>query len=132
VLLWVLADDAALSNTAHVEIDRADAVYASAAPVWEISIEAALGKLKIDQRCLPDRLIETGFVPLPVTWDHANAVRTLPNLHRDPSTGYSSPEPHYRTLAIHDHGPHFGRLLQIGRSHIGRLGRFGFPLFHLV
>lgn len=84
VLLWVLADDAALSNTARAEIDRAEAVYASAASIWEISIKSALGKLKIDQRCLPDRLIEAGFVPLPVTWEHANAVRTLPNLHRDP------------------------------------------------
>jgi PIN domain nuclease of toxin-antitoxin system len=84
VLLWVLADDAALSNTARAEIDRAEAVYASAASIWEISIKSALGKLKIDQRCLPDRLIEAGFLPLPVTWEHANAVRKLPNLHRDP------------------------------------------------
>ncbi|WP_347259271.1 type II toxin-antitoxin system VapC family toxin, partial [Methylocaldum sp.] len=75
VLLWVLADDAALSNTARAEIDRAEAVYASAASIWEISIKSALGKLKIDQRCLPDRLIEAGFLPLPVTWEHANAVR---------------------------------------------------------
>ncbi|WP_434131654.1 hypothetical protein [Methylocaldum sp. GT1BB] len=34
VLLWVLADDAALSNTARAEIDRVEAVYASAASIW--------------------------------------------------------------------------------------------------
>jgi PIN domain nuclease of toxin-antitoxin system len=79
-----LADNAALFNSARADIDRTDAVYASAASIWEISIKSALGKLKIDQCCLPDRLIEAGFLPLPVTWEHANAVRTLPHLHRNP------------------------------------------------
>jgi len=84
VLLWVMADDPALSPAARATISRADMVYASAVSLWEISIKAGLGKLKIDQDRLVEQLLTAGFEPLPVTWEHAAAVRHLPDLHRDP------------------------------------------------
>jgi PIN domain nuclease of toxin-antitoxin system len=84
VLLWVMADDPALSATARATISRAELVYASAVSLWEVGIKAGLGKLKIDQDRLLEQLHAAGFEPLPVTWEHAAAMRHLPDLHRDP------------------------------------------------
>jgi len=84
LLLWVMTDDPALSARARAEIAGAEAVYVSAASVWEISIKAALGKLTVDETDLIAKLGQAGFQRLPVTWEHAAAVRTLPAIHRDP------------------------------------------------
>ncbi len=55
----------------------------SAASAWEVSVKVALGKLEV-----PGPLMEVvaaaGFTPLPVDFAHAEAVRRLPRLHRDP------------------------------------------------
>lgn len=84
VLLWAMADDPALSPSARATIGRAETVYASAVSIWEISIKAGLGKLRLDQRRFVESLYEAGIEPLPVTWEHAEAVRHLPDHHRDP------------------------------------------------
>lgn len=84
VLLWVLADDTALSAEGRALIGRAETVYVSAVSVWEVSIKAALGKLKIDQDGFLEGLRESGFTPLDISWDHAAAVRQLPDFQRDP------------------------------------------------
>ncbi len=45
VLLWWLADDAALSQTVRAAIsDGRNLVFVSAAAAWEIVIKSALGK----------------------------------------------------------------------------------------
>ena len=84
VLLWVMTNDTALTSTAKETISKATVVYASAVSIWEVSIKAALGKLKIDQDRFMKALPATGFEPLPVTWEHAGTVRRLPAIHRDP------------------------------------------------
>ena len=84
VVLWAMQDSVRLSPLARDLISRADAVYVSAASLWEISIKAALGKLEIDCTQLERRLDETGFLPLPINWAHAVKLRELPPLHRDP------------------------------------------------
>jgi PIN domain nuclease of toxin-antitoxin system len=65
-------------------IDDADQVYVSSVSIWEASIKAGLGKLKVDMDLLDRRLRDTAMLQLPVTWDHAAALRGLPRLHRDP------------------------------------------------
>lgn len=84
VLLWVMNDDPALPAKAREIISRAESVYASSVSIWEISIKAGLGKLRINQDRFMSGLLETGFEPLPVTWEHADTVRHLPDIHRDP------------------------------------------------
>ena len=84
ILLWVMGDDPALSTEARTAINRAERVYASAVSVWEVSIKAGLGKLKIDQNRFIEGLHLSGIKPLAITWAHAAAVRQLPDLHRDP------------------------------------------------
>lgn len=84
IMLWVMADAPALSGAIRQKINRAQEVYVSPVSVWEVSIKAALGKLKIDQDRLMETLPAAGFLSLPVTWEHADAVRRLPAIHRDP------------------------------------------------
>lgn len=84
VLLWVMTDDTALSQKARDTINKATVVYASAVSIWEVSIKAALGKLQINQDRFMKALSATGFEPLSITWEHADAVHRLPPIHRDP------------------------------------------------
>jgi PIN domain nuclease of toxin-antitoxin system len=84
VLLWWLDDPAQLSEAAGVAIrDGANAVYVSAATVWEIVIKKTLGKLDAPDN-LDEVLRECRFTPLPVSVAHALAVHSLPMHHRDP------------------------------------------------
>lgn len=84
ILLWVMDDDRMLSPTARRTIEQATAVFVSSVSIWEISIKAALGKLRIDMTKFMLRLVEAEFEPLAVNWDHARAVHDLPHHHRDP------------------------------------------------
>ena len=84
-LLWALATPARLpARTASAIRDPANAVFVSAASVWEIAIKAALGKLTADLDEVARTSIEVGFEELPVTLAHARRVRELPARHRDP------------------------------------------------
>ena len=84
VLLWSLAGDERLGDRA-VEVieDGRNVVYVSAASIWEISIKRSLGKLRV-----PDDVVAevdaASFTRLPISFEHADAVATLPDLHADP------------------------------------------------
>ena len=84
VLLWIMQDARELKRDARKLIESAEAVYVSSVSLWEVSIKAALGKLKVDLDRFDARLAEIGFLALPVTWAHARQMRRLPTLHSDP------------------------------------------------
>lgn len=83
VILWWLTDDPALSDDLKERIDHDPDIYVSAATVWEVAIKQALGKLtgSVD---LPERIMGSGFVPLPMTAEHGTVAGRLPLIHRDP------------------------------------------------
>jgi len=83
LVLWALAAPERLPGTAHRLIERAD-VYVSAASIWEISIKTSLGKLSADPREVLAALDPAGFLPLPISAEHAARVADLPPVHRDP------------------------------------------------
>ena len=84
VVLWWLDDPALVSGPARSAIrDQENAVFVSAATVWEIVIKKALGKLDAPDN-LADVLRACQFSALPVTFEHALAVRELPFHHHDP------------------------------------------------
>ena len=58
----------------------------SAASIWEVAIEAGLGRadFRADAGLLRRGLIDNGYVELAITGAHAAAVAALPPLHRDP------------------------------------------------
>lgn len=83
VVLWAVLDDARLWPAARREIMAAEALFISAASVWEVAIKSGLGKLSVPTD-LFDRAQAAGAMPLPITWAHAQAVRDLPPHHADP------------------------------------------------
>ena len=83
--LWWQSDDHRLGVSARRAITEASDVFFSAASAWEIAIKASLGKLTLP----PDDSIEAqlerdGFRAISVSVAHAETVRALPRLHRDP------------------------------------------------
>ncbi len=82
VVLW-WDSGARLSREALTAIREADEVYVSAASVWELEIKRALGKVH-SARSLSRAAAESGFLELPVSFRHAEALREMPLHHRDP------------------------------------------------
>jgi PIN domain nuclease of toxin-antitoxin system len=83
-LLWIANGDQRLTPKAKKIISAADAVYMSAASLWEISIKISVGKLAVDVDALTDSLLNAGLIELPVSIEHARALKALPPVHRDP------------------------------------------------
>ena len=83
LLLWAVAEPKKLPAAARKRIESAH-VFVSAASIWEVSIKAALGKLKADAASLFAEIEPAGFELLPITGEHAAAVAKLPDLHADP------------------------------------------------
>ena len=84
IVLWWLADDPSLSETARIHIaNNENLVAVSSATVWEVAIKSAVGKLDVDDTWL-DAVAADGFQQLPVQWAHADRVRRLPPIHKDP------------------------------------------------
>lgn len=85
ILLWWLQDDARLPEAANRLItDPTNALYVSAASIWEIAIKSALGRIAADPAAIEAALDPSGFAGLPVTTQHAVEVAKLPPHHRDP------------------------------------------------
>lgn len=61
----------------------ANTVFVSAVSVFEIAIKTSVGKLSIPESPI-EAVDRSGFTPLDVTFEHADAVTSLPRHHRDP------------------------------------------------
>jgi PIN domain nuclease of toxin-antitoxin system len=84
VLLWCLGFPDRLRRETRKKIEAPETVvFVSAASAWEIEMKRALGKLKAPLD-LEAHLEEKRFTELPVRLRHVRALRTLPDLHRDP------------------------------------------------
>ena len=81
--LWWDAASPSLGAQARAAIQDAEAVFVSAASEWELAIKAALGRIEL-RRSMLDAATDAGFEPLTVSFRHAQAVRGLKPLHRDP------------------------------------------------
>ena len=86
VLLWCLEGDENLPEQARQIILSADAVYASAANIWEIVIKTSTGKLKIqtDPQNMIQSMADSGFEMLSIKPEHALKLVDLQNIHQDP------------------------------------------------
>ena len=84
VFLWAVSANRHLTPAARHYLSLADAVYVSAASIWEIAIKSRLGKIDADAAVLVDAIEESGLQELPVSARHAAAVATLPLHHTDP------------------------------------------------
>jgi PIN domain nuclease of toxin-antitoxin system len=62
---------------------RADAVFVSAATIWEIEIKRALARLRAPQD-VAGLVEDSGFERLAISFEHAREAGRLPPLHGDP------------------------------------------------
>ena len=82
MLLWTSVDE--LGDEARELIEReATSVHVSAASIWEIEIKRATGRLAAPGD-LVSMVRKSGFVPVPMTFEHAVEAGRLPMLHGDP------------------------------------------------
>lgn len=81
-LIWAAREE--LRDDAHKAIEEvADSVFVSAATIWEIEIKRALGRLQAPEDMI-ERVDESGYERLPITFEHAREAGRLPLLHGDP------------------------------------------------
>jgi PIN domain nuclease of toxin-antitoxin system len=83
VFLWWKENNPRLSLPAREAIATAELVFVSAASAWEIAIKTGLGKVRLP-RALSEGVEQSGFLELPVRFDHCAAVELLPQHHTDP------------------------------------------------
>jgi PIN domain nuclease of toxin-antitoxin system len=84
VFLWAVTGSRRLKASARAYLAGAQAVYVSAASLWEIAIKVRLGKIEGDPDSLARAVEASGFQELPVTMRHAVAIAKLPMHHTDP------------------------------------------------
>jgi PIN domain nuclease of toxin-antitoxin system len=83
VFLWWRMNDARLPQAARAAIEYADAVFVSAASVWEVAIKKARGRLDLPGP-MSEGVADSGFEALPITFLHAETAASLPPHHGDP------------------------------------------------
>ena len=88
VLIWWMAKSSRLGvRVKKTLLSSSTRPVVSAVSIWEISIKAAIGRLTmIDplEIWVPRLEAEWGVRSLPVTFNHAIALRNLPHHHNDP------------------------------------------------
>ena len=84
VFIWSVTGSRQLKAATRAYLTGAEAVYVSAASIWEIAIKARLGKIEGDVEAFARAIDDSGFQQLPVTSRHAAAVAKLPLHHTDP------------------------------------------------
>lgn len=84
VFLWLASGIRKLPGATEERLrDPNVIVFLSAVSAWEIAIKQALGKLNAPDD-MHDEMARFRFDELPVTIEHALAVKELPNIHADP------------------------------------------------
>ena len=87
LLLWAAGAPERLSRTVRALLGaRGNSLIFSAASIWEIVIKAGLGRadFQVEPQRLRQELLLHGYEELPISGEHALALRTLPTLHKDP------------------------------------------------
>ncbi len=87
-LLWWLSGDSQLPVLVREAIaDSDNEVFVSAASAWEVTTKHRIGKLPDAGGVAVDfarEVRQQGFIPLPITLEHAQAAGALSGNHRDP------------------------------------------------
>ena len=84
IVIWWLEKSPALPGQIYKLLrDSGTRAVVSAVVAWEIAIKSSLGKLKVPGN-LESVLTTQDFELLQISFKHAETVRHLPPLHRDP------------------------------------------------
>ena len=74
-------------------------LYFSAMSIMELNLKASKGKLLLAKN-LARCCLETGFIPLPFTWEHAEATRKLPLIHSDPFDRMIAAQAYHENMSL--------------------------------
>jgi PIN domain nuclease of toxin-antitoxin system len=80
---FIAWDDDVLPKAVSRAVQEADEVFVSSASAWEIAIKSGTGKLA-RRKSVTKALSDYDFLELTIQIRHAEQVRTLPLIHRDP------------------------------------------------
>ena len=84
IFIWWNDEPTKITKKARQVIeDQSNTIYISAVVIWEMTVKTMLGKLESPDDPLAIAIRE-GFVPLPITGQHALTLKTLENHHSDP------------------------------------------------
>lgn len=92
--------------------DTGNQLSVSAASTWEISIKAAIGKLRLPGepgQYIPDRLDRAGISTLAIVAEHTYGVARLPMHHTDPFDRLIISQAQCEGLTIVTHDKNFAR-----------------------
>ena len=82
--IWWNDDPTKLSKAGREAIEnKENIIFISTVVIWEIVVKMMLGKLEAPADPLKVALSE-GFIPLPITGEHALTLKTLESHHNDP------------------------------------------------
>jgi PIN domain nuclease of toxin-antitoxin system len=118
--IFFFEDSPKLNETVAQVLENPDShCYVSIASVWEASIKVAIGKLQLGydlKKDLPRILEENGFQLLPIEFEDAVGVHSLPPHHGDPFDRIQIVQAQRRNLTIlsHDTGLDAYNLPRIG------------------
>ena len=84
IFLLAIAGSPLLKAGTRRLMTNADAVFVSAASVWEVAIKARLGKIDADADAVAAAIHSSGFIELAVSAVHAAGVAQLALHHNDP------------------------------------------------
>jgi len=84
IVYWFFYEQQNVPQRAYDFMNNADAVFVSAASVWEIAIKVRIGKLKADPQQVSKWMEAAGFEELPVFSKHTVLVANMPLYHGDP------------------------------------------------
>jgi PIN domain nuclease of toxin-antitoxin system len=105
-LLWWLGGSRLSRSVVERIGNPAELVVVSAASIWEASLKQALGKLDVPE-ALAQAVVDEGFEPLPITFDHAERAGALPPHHRDPFDRMLVAQALLEGLTVVTHDPAF-------------------------
>ena len=110
VFLWWLSDDRKLSAAARDAIRNPRAsVHVSAASIWEVGINAKLGRLDLRSSDLATEIVANGFAELAITARHAQSAGALPRYHDDPFDRMLIAQAQMEDLVVVTHDRRFQR-----------------------
>ncbi len=84
IVYWFFYERLNVPNEAWNAMKNAEAIFVSAASIWEIAIKVRIGKMNADPVRIAQLLEAAGFRELPVFAKHTALVANLPLLHGDP------------------------------------------------
>ena len=104
VLIWWMENNRRLGRRTKAAIHNPETtVWISSVSIWEINTKVAFGRLNVRPTLvdeIEEEMSSSGFRRLPIYFEHAFALRTMPPHHRDPFDRMLVAQARYEELTL--------------------------------